>query len=458
MSSPNAVAPFLRIGWWGTGQGEEICTPFATFSEFAEQISGSASSSTNDMSAAAMGRMEMAARELAKETMLSRTLALENAAFEVISVNVGENHQRMYDRATSFWTKLIKFFDATFATMKAFDFDLGGAVVDQARTKKSMRVLTMQMWGAHQKFFKSLMVSTKIPYLIQRAKDLNASGKAVVLAMWSTGGNAIDSAEKDSVEIVSAPRESILKLLGHLDADDEESKWIQDTRWIECANDVRCSQHATAEAERLKHQELLRTLVSEVNQLDLPGNALDLLIDGLGGTKEVSELSGRSVRQVRVGTSWTAQRRRNNADSNNQERAAFQAGEKKFAVITGAASAGISLHAEKSCANQRPRVMLITELTWAADDTMQQFGRIHRSNQTSCPAYELTVSSLGGESRFVGSITARLQSLGVGGVCFFVLFLIFLQHSVSHTSLLLSPLSALRSPLSALHSPFNHRH
>ena len=52
------------------------------------------------------------------------------------------------------------------------------------------------------------------------------------------------------------------------------------------------------------------------------------------------------------------------------------------------------------------------ELTWAADETMQQFGRTHRSNQTSTPKYEMLVSSLGGEARFLGAITSRLQRLG----------------------------------------------
>jgi len=148
MSRPNAVAPFLRIGWWSDGSKSEVSTPFPTFQEFANQISGAkGSASTSDMSSAAMGRMEMAARELAKETMLSRTLALEDAAFAVIAVNVDAAHQLMYDRACVFFSKLINFFSATFATMKKYDSDR----VDHTRTKKAMRVLNMQMWGAHQK-------------------------------------------------------------------------------------------------------------------------------------------------------------------------------------------------------------------------------------------------------------------------------------------------------------------
>ena len=105
--------------------------------------------------------------------------------------------------------------------------------------------------------------------------------------------------------------------------------------------------------------------------LDLPNNPLDELIDRLGGPSAVAEMTGRKGRLVRrrdgeAGVKWEA-RNASGVDKGSSleminilERKMFLGGEKLVAVISEAASAGISLHADRwllSSAFEEPQVL-----------------------------------------------------------------------------------------------------
>ncbi|KAH8091947.1 hypothetical protein JL720_5521 [Aureococcus anophagefferens] len=157
--------------------------------------------------------------------------------------------------------------------------------------------------------------------------------------------------------------------------------------------------------------------LERVDALDLPGNALDVILEELGNRRRRGD-----VGPPRVVKNWKGdyiyQKRTENGvsmdEQNIYEREEFQAGRKLVAIISDAASSGISLHAENAARvkNQRRRVHITLELPWSADKTIQQMGRSHRSNQVSAPEYKLLVSPLGGERRFCAAVVKRLESLG----------------------------------------------
>lgn len=139
--------------------------------------------------------------------------------------------------------------------------------------------------------------------------------------------------------------------------------------------------------------------------LQLPSNPLDEIMTALSeeGVPAV-ELSGRQ--EV--------------AGQRNTARERFQSGEAHVAVISDAASTGVSLHAPqpmpqgsgRGCKAARPRLHITLELNWSADRQIQQLGRSHRTGQACPPEHVLLVTDVCGEQRFVSTVARRLRSLG----------------------------------------------
>eukprot|EP00529_Nitzschia_sp_RCC80_P001681 CAMPEP_0113496240 /NCGR_PEP_ID=MMETSP0014_2-20120614/30019_1 /TAXON_ID=2857 /ORGANISM="Nitzschia sp." /LENGTH=881 /DNA_ID=CAMNT_0000390155 /DNA_START=1 /DNA_END=2646 /DNA_ORIENTATION=- /assembly_acc=CAM_ASM_000159 len=173
--------------------------------------------------------------------------------------------------------------------------------------------------------------------------------------------------------------------------------------------------------------ELKESLIKEAMALELPPNPLDDLIDRLGGEANVAEMTGRDGRIVAVGSGVYQYKKRTTEKAavaavsqdeaadrvNIVERRSFMDGKKSVAIISDAASTGISLHAARgSKAAGRRRIHYTIELPWSADKAVQQLGRSHRSGQETAPIYKLVVTDLGGERRFAAAVSKRLQSLG----------------------------------------------
>ena len=161
-------------------------------------------------------------------------------------------------------------------------------------------------------------------------------------------------------------------------------------------------------------------ILDKVNKLGakLPANTLDQLIDELGGPTNVSEMTGRKGRVVQDDKSGEVRYESRSVGNdatletlNLHEKDLFMSGTKDVAIISEAASSGISLQADRRVENKKRRVHMTLELPWSADRAIQQFGRTHRSNQVSAPEYILLISDLAGEHRFASIVAKRLESL-----------------------------------------------
>ncbi|EMS67852.1 Protein strawberry notch-like protein 1 [Triticum urartu] len=208
-------------------------------------------------------------------------------------------------------------------------------------------------------------------------------------------------------------------------------------------------------------------ILDVIRSLDLPNNPLDDIIDQnqlmfakivipnpisggqcgpnkLGGPDKVAEITGRRGMLIRASDGKGVIYQARNAKEvsmemiNMHEKQQFMDDKKLIAIISEAGSAGVSLHADRRAKNQRRRVHVTLELPWSADRAIQQFGRTHRSNQTSAPQYRILIekssqqqfhwtcwshriwkpkcrllfTNLGGEKRFASIVAKRLESLG----------------------------------------------
>ena len=135
----------------------------------------------------------------------------------------------------------------------------------------------------------------------------------------------------------------------------------------------------------------------------------------------MAELTGRKHRQIRrydetTGGVVVSYEKRKGvgpfSSLNVEEKNNFQSGKKHIAILSEAASTGISLQADKRVGNQRRRVHITLELPWSADKAIQQLGRTHRANQSTGPMYKFLISDVGGEKRFAAAVAKRLALLG----------------------------------------------
>eukprot|EP00066_Takifugu_rubripes_P023731 XP_011612997.1 PREDICTED: protein strawberry notch homolog 2 isoform X2 [Takifugu rubripes] len=431
-SEPKNMIYMSRLGIWGEG------TPFRTFDDFLHAIEKRG-----------VGAMEIVAMDMKVSGMyIARQLSFSGVSFRIEEIGLDNDFKLVYNKAAKLWAEALQVF------MRAAD-ELGLV---------SRKSLWGQFWSSHQRFFKYLCIAAKVRCLVELAQKELEAGKCIVVGLQSTGESrtreVLDENDGHLDRFVSAaegvfqslvtkhfpsekqrrekapgnkrkrkPRGRQPKVPKHnvdsggvinisddssSDSDGMETDSNSSPDSLLDNDDVIFVNHTNARIEEMK-QDLLHKI--SILGKELPLNTLDELIDKFGGPDKVSEMTGRRGRVVRrpdgsVRYESRAEQGLTIDHINLKEKDRFMSGEKLVAIISEAASSGISLQADKRVKNQRRRVHMTLELPWSADRAIQQFGRTHRSNQVTAPEYIFLISELAGERRFASIVAKRLESLG----------------------------------------------
>uniref|UniRef100_A0A9J8B3U8 Protein strawberry notch homolog 2 n=1 Tax=Cyprinus carpio carpio TaxID=630221 RepID=A0A9J8B3U8_CYPCA len=434
-SEPKNMIYMSRLGIWGQG------TPFKAFDDFLHAIEKRG-----------VGAMEIVAMDMKVSGMyIARQLSFSGVSFRIEEITLDEQFKLVYNKAARLWAEALELFTRAADT-------LGLA---------SRKSLWGQFWSSHQRFFKYLCIAAKVRRLVELAHTEMQHGKCIVIGLQSTGEartrEVLDENDGHLDRFVSAaegvfqslvqkhfptqkpkgeksaaskrkrkPRGRTSKFPKHCvevggvikisddsdsDSDEIDSDSNSSPDSLQDSDDVIFVNHINGPAAKL--EELKLRLLGRIAELgkELPLNTLDELIDRFGGPEKVSEMTGRKGRVVRrpdgsVRYETRAEQGMNIDHVNIREKERFMTGEKLIAIISEAASSGISLQADKRVQNRRRRVHMTLELPWSADRAIQQFGRTHRSNQVTAPEYIFLISELAGERRFASIVAKRLESLG----------------------------------------------
>uniref|UniRef100_UPI003D77C6DC protein strawberry notch homolog 2a n=1 Tax=Danio rerio TaxID=7955 RepID=UPI003D77C6DC len=434
-SEPKNMIYMSRLGIWGQG------TPFKTFDDFLHAIEKRG-----------VGAMEIVAMDMKVSGMyIARQLSFSGVSFRIEEIALDEEFKLVYNKAARLWAEALELFNRAADT-------LGLA---------SRKSLWGQFWSSHQRFFKYLCIAAKVRRLVDLAHMEMQQGKCIVIGLQSTGeartrevldendghlDKFISAAERVFQSLVQKhfptqkpkreksaankrkrkprgrpskfPKQrvevgGVIKISDDSDSDSDEfdSESNSSPESLQDNDDVIFVNHINGPAAKL--EELKQRLLHRIAELgkELPLNTLDELIDRFGGPEKVSEMTGRKGRVVRrpdgsVRYESRAEQGLTIDHVNVREKERFMSGEKLIAIISEAASSGISLQADKRVQNRRRRVHMTLELPWSADRAIQQFGRTHRSNQVTAPEYIFLISELAGERRFASIVAKRLESLG----------------------------------------------
>ena len=320
----------------------------------------------------------------------SRSLSMDGVVSSSVDVEISNDDEAVYGRAALLWAEI---------------HEIPGAFVTMHQGAA--------FYGASLRFFRALLMSLKTEAAIELACAELDSGRSPIISVISTDEASLNRNKSNwSVD----------------DDDDDSADTLSETEEINRLEHGALHDAITMILDYAATNVDSETANEQIAELRLRGSALPLekvssidrlkhaLAVKLGNDRsKVVELTGRkSFCELPFGNDtadlekWAVVKR----DLSLQDsKDAFQTGIAYAAILSAAASTGVSLH--HATVDARPRTLISLELPWSATSFVQCCGRTHRSNQLSLPTVKMLVcSSVVAEQRFSSTVQKRMQDLG----------------------------------------------
>lgn len=388
-TEPVNLAYLTRLGLWGEG------TPFKDFIAF-----------LNTMRDGGVGAMELLARDMkANGLYLARSISYDGVNYDTLNHVLAKDEKMIYNDMADFWSEiLVKMEDAA----------------KNANMKKESQRIMKQFYAAQQRFFLQLMMSFQVETMIKDADTKLKNGNSVVISLFNTNEQQTDKkvseAINNGIDIDSmdfSPKDSMKQMIENNFPIYQYEEYNDD----DGAKRVRqvIDPNTGEPLINKENLDMRQKLIDKIENFRTPENPIDRIVNHFGFEK-VAEITGRKKRIVVVNgrkeyrdraTKGVAQK-----DINTHELKQFMNGDKRVAIISGAAATGFDLHASLKKKNQQRRVFYALQLSWSADEQMQSFGRVHRTMQASAPEIVLVKTDIASQQRLINTIQSRLASLG----------------------------------------------
>ncbi|KAK9269142.1 hypothetical protein L1049_000911 [Liquidambar formosana] len=186
-SEPRNMGYMVRLGLWGAG------TCFLNFRDF-----------LGALDKGGVGALELVAMDMkARGMYVCRTLSYKGSEFEVVEAPLEDKMMEMYKKAAEIWAELrVELLSAS-------------AILTDEKPNSSQ--LWRLYWASHQRFFRHMCMSAKVPAAVRLAKKALVENKCVVIGLQSTGEARTEEAvTKYGLELddfISGPRELLLKFV-----------------------------------------------------------------------------------------------------------------------------------------------------------------------------------------------------------------------------------------------------